>query len=44
MKEDVDHILQKRKNAAAGLVIVGAIIGLVLGSVVCGGGGKAKTE
>ena len=43
MQEDVDHILKKRKNAAAVLVVVGAIIGIVIGSTLCGSG-KAKSE
>ena len=44
MKEDIDHIVDKRKNAAVALVLVGVLIGLILGGIVCRDQGKAKSE
>lgn len=44
MKEDIDHIVDKRKNAAVALILVGVVIGLILGNLVCGHQGKAKSE
>ena len=43
MKEDVDHILDKRKNAAVALVLVGVIAGILLGAM-CSKFGKAKKD
>lgn len=52
LEEDFYHIVEVRKNAAAALVIIGAVVGLVfgclLGALCCGGSKKkqhkAKTE
>jgi protein disulfide-isomerase-like protein len=44
--EDFDHILEVRKNAAAVLVVLGAVIGFMLGMIVSllMGLGKVKNE
>lgn len=48
LAEDFEHILEVRKNAAAVLVVIGAVVGLMLGCVLGGGGkksgGKSKKE
>jgi len=50
LAEDFEHILEVRKNAAALLVVIGAVVGLMVGCVLGGGGskksggGKSKKE
>ena len=48
LADDFEHILAKRKNAAAVLVLIGAFFGLAvgffLGGIGKGGGGKAKKD
>ncbi len=44
--EDFDHIIEFRKNAAVVLVVMGAIIGFMIGMIVCllGGLRRAKKD
>lgn len=43
LMDDVTHILEKRKNAAAILLIAGLVLGVALTLLICGCGGKSAT-
>ena len=42
LKDDFNHILEIRKNAAIAILAIGLVVGFCLGGIMCRGGATSK--